>query len=308
MPLLAARGLNVVYEPARGQRIWAVRETDLVLEQGEFAGLVGESGCGKTTLGYALTRMLRPPARLESGVISFGGTDIAALGGEQLRLQRRNGFALVMQSGMNTLNPVRTIARHFGDVMKAHARPGDDVGTPGLRRRAGRLTRRRSPRRRPARPVPARTVRRDAATGLDRARAGARPAVRRLRRADHRARCDRGAGRPADDQGPAARTRFHRAADQPRPGHGARGDRPGRGHVRGADRRRPARRRPGLRAAPPVHRGAARLLRRSPRRRGDGRRDPELARRICRCRQAGCSFAPRCARWPRRSAAPRIPR
>jgi oligopeptide/dipeptide ABC transporter ATP-binding protein len=139
MALLEARGVNVVYEPARGQRIWAVRETDLVLEQGEFAGLVGESGSGKTTLGYALTRTLRPPARLESGVISFDGTDIAALHGERLRRARRNGFALVMQSGMNALNPVRTIARQFGDVMKAHTRPGDDLSGAVLRDRAAGL-------------------------------------------------------------------------------------------------------------------------------------------------------------------------
>ena len=139
MTLLEARGVNVDYEPTRGQRIWAVRETDLVLEQGEFAGLVGESGSGKTTLGYALTRTLRPPARLESGVISFDGTDIAALHGERLRRARRNGFALVMQSGMNALNPVRAIARQFGDVMKAHARPGDDLSRAGLRDRAAGL-------------------------------------------------------------------------------------------------------------------------------------------------------------------------
>jgi oligopeptide/dipeptide ABC transporter ATP-binding protein len=139
MALLEARGVNVVYEPARGQRIWAVRDVDLVLERGEFAGLVGESGSGKTTLGYALTRMLRPPARLESGVISFGGTDIAALHGERLRRARRNGFALVMQSGMNALNPVRTIARQFGDVMKAHTRPGDDLSRAGLRDRQAAL-------------------------------------------------------------------------------------------------------------------------------------------------------------------------
>jgi oligopeptide/dipeptide ABC transporter ATP-binding protein len=139
MALLEARGVNVAYEPSRTQRIWAVRDVDLVLEQGEFAGLVGESGSGKTTLGYALTRTLRPPARLESGVISFDGTDIAALHGERLRRARRNGFALVMQSGMNALNPVRTIARQFGDVMKAHARPGDDLSRAGLRDRAAGL-------------------------------------------------------------------------------------------------------------------------------------------------------------------------
>jgi oligopeptide/dipeptide ABC transporter ATP-binding protein len=139
MPLLEARGVNVAYEPNRGQRIWSVRDVDLTLEQGEFVGLVGESGCGKTTLGYALTRMLRPPARLTGGTIRFDGTDIASLTGEQLRRQRRNGFALVLQSGMNALNPVRSIGKQFGDVLKAHARPGDDLSAAGVRRRGTEL-------------------------------------------------------------------------------------------------------------------------------------------------------------------------
>src|SRR5215472_12761897 len=139
MALLEARGVDVVYQPSRGQRIWAVREVDLSLEQGEFVGIVGESGCGKTTLGYALTRMLRPPARLTGGVIRFDGTDIASLRGEQLRRQRRNGFALVLQSGMNALNPVRTVARQFGDVFRAHARHGDDLTAAGRRRRSAEL-------------------------------------------------------------------------------------------------------------------------------------------------------------------------
>jgi oligopeptide/dipeptide ABC transporter ATP-binding protein len=139
MALLEAHDVNVVYEPARGQRIWSVREVDLTLEQGEFVGLVGESGCGKSTLGFALTRMLRPPARLSSGVIRFAGTDIAGLRGEQLRRARRGGFALVLQSGMNALNPVRTIGHHFGDILKAHARPGDDVTAAGVRRQGAGL-------------------------------------------------------------------------------------------------------------------------------------------------------------------------
>jgi oligopeptide/dipeptide ABC transporter ATP-binding protein len=139
MALLEARGVNVVYEPSRGQRIWSVRDVDVTLEQGEFVGLVGESGCGKSTLGFALTRMLRPPAHLSSGIIRFGGTDIASLSGEQLRRARRGGFALVLQSGMNALNPVRTVERHFGDILKAHARPGDDVSAAGIRRRGGDL-------------------------------------------------------------------------------------------------------------------------------------------------------------------------
>jgi oligopeptide/dipeptide ABC transporter ATP-binding protein len=139
MALLTARGVNVVYEPNRGQRIWSVRDVDLTLEQGEFVGLVGESGCGKSTLGYALTRMLRPPARLESAQITFDGVDISSLDGEELRRQRRNGFALVLQSGMNALNPVRTVERHFGDILHAHARDGEDLSRRAVRQRGAEL-------------------------------------------------------------------------------------------------------------------------------------------------------------------------
>jgi oligopeptide/dipeptide ABC transporter ATP-binding protein len=138
-PLLSARGVNVVYEPNRGTRIWSVRDVDLDLAPGEFVGLVGESGCGKSTLGYALTRMQRPPARLESGTITFDGTDIAALDGEQLRRQRRNGFALVLQSGMNALNPVRTIHDHFADILRAHARDGEKLDKGVIRERGADL-------------------------------------------------------------------------------------------------------------------------------------------------------------------------
>jgi oligopeptide/dipeptide ABC transporter ATP-binding protein len=135
MPLLEAHGLNVVYQPSRGVGVWSVRDVDLTLEKGEFVGLVGESGCGKSTLGFALTRMLRPPAKLSSGRIVFDGKDVTALEGEALRRYRHNGFSLVLQSGMNALNPVRSIEDHFGDVLRAHQRTsGSEV-----RRRAAEL-------------------------------------------------------------------------------------------------------------------------------------------------------------------------
>jgi oligopeptide/dipeptide ABC transporter ATP-binding protein len=139
MALVEARGVSVTYKPARGVRIWSVRDVDVTLEQGEFVGLVGESGCGKTTLGFALTRMLRPPAHLDGGAITFDGVDIATLDGEELRRQRRNGFALVLQSGMNALNPVRTVEHHLGDVFKAHAREGETFPAAEVRRRGAEL-------------------------------------------------------------------------------------------------------------------------------------------------------------------------
>jgi oligopeptide/dipeptide ABC transporter ATP-binding protein len=139
MTLLSAEKINVVYEPSRGTRIWSVRDVDLALQQGEFVGLVGESGCGKSTLGFALTRMLRPPARLENGAIHFDGVDVASLSGEALRRQRAKGFAIVLQSGMNALNPVRTIQNHFGDILKAHAGPGEHYSQGAVRRRGAEL-------------------------------------------------------------------------------------------------------------------------------------------------------------------------
>ena len=135
MPLLEAQGLNVVYEPSRGARVWSVRDVDLTLEQGEFVGLVGESGCGKSTLGYAITRMLRPPAKLSGGRILFDGQDVTEIRGEALRRYRHRGFSLVLQSGMNALNPVRSVEDHFGDVLRAHRRTS---GTE-IRRRAAEL-------------------------------------------------------------------------------------------------------------------------------------------------------------------------
>jgi oligopeptide/dipeptide ABC transporter ATP-binding protein len=137
--LVEARGVDVVYESRDGQRIRAVRDVDLVLDEGEFVGLVGESGCGKSTLGFALTGMLRPPARLEAGQILIGGTDIASLDAEGLRRQRRHGFAIVLQSGMNALNPVRTIEKHFSDILRAHAEHGQRPDAASVRAEAGEL-------------------------------------------------------------------------------------------------------------------------------------------------------------------------
>ena len=83
--------------------------------------------------------MQRPPARLEGGTITFDGIDIASLEGEDLRRQRRNGFALVLQSGMNALNPVRTIEHHFGDILRAHRRDGEDWNHHAVHERGAEL-------------------------------------------------------------------------------------------------------------------------------------------------------------------------
>jgi len=104
----------------------AVRNVEFRLARGEFVGLVGESGSGKSTLGFALTGLSKPPAHIEKGRILFGGEDIASLSAEGLREQRHGGIAMVLQSGMNALNPVRSIRNHFVDIFRAHGHVARD--------------------------------------------------------------------------------------------------------------------------------------------------------------------------------------
>lgn len=126
MSLLKVEDLSVVYDSGDGHPFEAVKHVDFELAQGEFVGLVGESGSGKSTLGFALTRLSKPPARISGGRILFDGTDIAHLSPAQVRAQRQGGFAMVLQSGMNALNPVRTVRNHFMDVFAAHGHVPQD--------------------------------------------------------------------------------------------------------------------------------------------------------------------------------------
>lgn len=135
MALLSGEGLNVCYDSSDGPPIWSVRDVDIAVNEGEMVGLVGESGCGKSTLGYSLTRLLRPPGRHMSGRVIFDGTDVTDLGKQQLRSYRQHGMAVVLQSGMNALNPVRSVWGHFADVMRARGR----IGRPLISKRAGEL-------------------------------------------------------------------------------------------------------------------------------------------------------------------------
>ena len=139
--LLDVQGLSVEYASPGATPVAAVHDVSFSLRRGEFVGLVGESGSGKSTLGFALTRLQKPPARISGGRILFGGRDIRELDAEELRRQRQGGFAMVLQSGMNALNPVRTVGNHFRDIFAAHghvpkadrdARARELIGKVGL--------------------------------------------------------------------------------------------------------------------------------------------------------------------------------
>ena len=135
-------------------RVRAVDHVSLSIRPGEFVGLAGESGCGKSTVAHALLRILRPPGEIVSGRILFKGEDAAALSREQLRRFRWRNVSLVFQSAMDSLNPVMRVGDQFVDMLQAHeridrsralARAGDLLDLVGIDRSASAPTRTSSP-------------------------------------------------------------------------------------------------------------------------------------------------------------------
>jgi peptide/nickel transport system ATP-binding protein len=123
-PILEVVDVTVIYATPGGAAR-AVDGVNLQLGPREFLGVVGESGCGKSTLLFAIAQLLSPPAQLVSGKVLFKGRDLVGLSDRALNAVRWRDFSVVMQSAMNALNPVKTIAAQFEDVMRAHDRRKD---------------------------------------------------------------------------------------------------------------------------------------------------------------------------------------
>ncbi len=125
-PLLDIRDLSIAYRSSDGDTR-AVRGVDLALHPGSIVGLAGESGCGKSTLAYGSVRLLRPPAVITGGSVTYhgrrlagGNFDVLAATAPQLRALRWREIAIVFQSAMNALNPVLRIGEQLLDALRAH--------------------------------------------------------------------------------------------------------------------------------------------------------------------------------------------
>jgi peptide/nickel transport system ATP-binding protein len=119
-PVLSIRNLSIDYVGAAAD-FHAVKNVSFDIGPREFFGLAGESGCGKSTIAFAISRLLRPPALILKGSqIRLGGRDVLALDDAALRDFRWREVAMVFQSAMNSLNPVLTIESQFYDVLKTH--------------------------------------------------------------------------------------------------------------------------------------------------------------------------------------------
>ncbi len=116
MSLLTLQDLRVEYRTRRGVRR-AVDGVTLDVRPGEILGLVGESGCGKTTLGRAVIRVLPRNARITGGRILFEGGDLAALPEAEMRMVRWRKIAMIPQASMDSLDPVYRLGDQFLEIL-----------------------------------------------------------------------------------------------------------------------------------------------------------------------------------------------
>ncbi len=117
--VLSVEGLTVHYDTNPGPAV-AVSEVSFDVYRGEILGLVGESGCGKSTTAMALLRLLQPPGRVVAGRVLLNGTDVLAMNATDHRAFRWKQMSLIPQGAMNALNPVMRVDKQLADAIVAH--------------------------------------------------------------------------------------------------------------------------------------------------------------------------------------------
>jgi len=118
--VLEVENLHIRYATRLGEAR-AVDGVTFSVEPGEYLAIVGESGCGKSTIAKAILGILPPNGRVAAGSIRFQGRDLVGLSPAELRKVRWRDIALVPQSAMNGFDPVYTIEQQIDEAIRAHA-------------------------------------------------------------------------------------------------------------------------------------------------------------------------------------------
>ncbi|MBC8439694.1 MAG: ABC transporter ATP-binding protein [Deltaproteobacteria bacterium] len=119
MALLKVENLSVGYKSKKGM-VNAVNNISFSIEQGRSLGFVGESGCGKTTIGMTLMGLLPENASILKGDIIFNGNNLASFNDEKWRAFRGKEISMIFQAAMNALNPVIRVDEQIAEVIQIH--------------------------------------------------------------------------------------------------------------------------------------------------------------------------------------------
>jgi peptide/nickel transport system ATP-binding protein len=119
-PLLSVRHLCTTFVSPDGVVSHALEDVSFDVFPGQTVGLVGESGCGKTTTMLSLMRLLPAAGRISGGQVLFDGADLLSLSEREMRRYRWKEIAMVFQSAMNALNPVYTVREQIIEAILLH--------------------------------------------------------------------------------------------------------------------------------------------------------------------------------------------
>jgi len=117
--LLEIKNLDVDFA-LREKTLHAVRNVSLSINKGERLGIVGESGAGKSVLGFSIINLISKPGKITGGEIIFDGHDISKYSYEKMRKVRGDKISMIFQDPMMTLNPVLTIGTQMMETVLAH--------------------------------------------------------------------------------------------------------------------------------------------------------------------------------------------
>lgn len=118
-PILDIKNLDVKFALRTGE-VTAIDNLNLSLAKGERLGIVGESGAGKSVLGFSIINLIRKPGFIANGSIDFRGKQISTYTEEQIRNIRGNRISMIFQDPMMALNPVLTIGTQMTEAIFAH--------------------------------------------------------------------------------------------------------------------------------------------------------------------------------------------
>ena len=119
MNILEVKNLNMSYKTIDGE-VEAVKDVSFTVKEGESFGIVGESGCGKTSVAMSLLQLQADNGKITNGEILFDGRNIVGLNESELREVRWSGISIVFQGAMNSWNPVVKIGEQIREAIREH--------------------------------------------------------------------------------------------------------------------------------------------------------------------------------------------
>ena len=119
MNILEVKDLDMSYRTIDGE-VEAVKKVSFSVKEGESFGIVGESGCGKTSVAMSLLQLQADNGKITNGEIIFDGKNIVGLSESELREVRWSGISIVFQGAMNSWNPVVKIGEQIREAMREH--------------------------------------------------------------------------------------------------------------------------------------------------------------------------------------------